>query len=242
MTEKPEKIHPTLLQRKVTHGPTQRHLQEYELDRAHLHDSTPDINGRDWNTLLQKEEKRSDLVSLRALHQAALPDCASNKPALKEIERLLKLPRRPLMLCEFGFGDTTYRLLEWCVQNNAYLVTVEMPIASQTVKDSEDYAELYWWGVDRYHQKYSHCVSLRNHPIAQKRWLWVMDDCYKVMNRIASDVDYRSKLFYKGSIDYFYEDAIHDNDFHAELFGKVRPFMLPGSIFTGDDNAPTHIV
>lgn len=238
--KKPKRVKHGMLKREVDHGPSERPLLEYDLSRKGLYDSMPAIKQRDWDKVFNMTNPSSP-GTLRQLHQEALPDLGTNKPGLPFLDRFEGQPG-PMMICEFGFGDTTYRLLEWCMNYDAYLVTVDMPIAPQETRDSEKYNELYWWGVDRYHKKYAHCKALLTHPIAVKRWLWINDDIYQVAWRIVQDRWYREKLFFQGKIDYFYEDAIHDGDFHRELFKQVKPFMRKGGVFTGDDNAPTHII
>ena len=236
----PVEVRENVLEREVTHGPSRRTIIEKNLNREGLYDTSVDIENRNWPKILKMKD--GSFSGFSRLHERMRKDCTTNRPVLKKIDRLLSIQRRPLMICEYGFGDTTFKLLDWCVKNDAYLVTVEMPIAPEEVRNSDAYKELYWWGVDRYHAKYDYCLELLNHPVARKRWLWVMDDCYRVTDRISKDEGYRRQLFLDGKIDYFYEDAIHDNKFHSYLFGKIRPYMNSGGVFTGDDNTPTILI
>jgi len=240
---KPENIGKNVLVREVDHGPSKRKIVDKGMDpkaRENLYNSTEQIKTRSWHELFAMPD--SEVSSLDAFYEDLVKDTATNRPLLRQIDRVLQMKRRPLMLCEYGFGGTTVQLLKWCVKNDAYLVTVDMPIAPPAVRACEDYNELYWWGVDRYWKKYKWCMELMDHPVAQKRWLWINDDCYKVTDSIVKDKEYRQQLFFRGKIDYFYEDAIHDNVWHAKLFKSIKPFMTAGSVFTGDDNTPTHLL
>jgi hypothetical protein len=207
-----------------------------------IYSSDANIENRNWEELLAMPDGDAEsFADLKRLHDDLLNTVGSNQPALKKIERLKqKKVDRPYMLCEFGFGHTTFEFLKWCYRNNGYLVTVDLPMATEEAKAKENYEEMYYWGVERYKHKYPHCIKLMENMVAQKRWLWVNDDIFDVSKRIVNDDDYRNKLFLGGEIDYFYEDAIHDDAFLANLFQTVKPFMSPGSIFTGDDNCPTH--
>jgi hypothetical protein len=212
------------------------------LFRKGLYNSQEDIDTRDWQEILSRPDQGS-VAELETLKNKAVASFRTNRPWPKRLQELAGIiSKRPVMLCEYGFGYTTYILLEWCIQNDGYLVTVDLPIAPEALLEEEKYAEMYYWGVDRYHTKYPHCVALREHPVSQKRWLWINDDIFAVSEKIAHDKQYREKLFLNEKIHYFYEDAIHDNGFHQDLFDSLKKFMPSGAIFTGDDNCFTRTV
>jgi hypothetical protein len=192
---------------------------------------------RDW-AYLESLPESHDFTGLQRLCNTGKKTYKTNCPALHNIGELAdRVSRRPLMLCEYGFGDTTYRLLEYCVQNNGYLVTVDMPVCAEKYKETDKYEEMYYWGTDRYAKKHPHATALLDHPIAKKRWVWINDDIFTFNEALLTDPAVRKGLFKGGKIDYFYEDAIHDDKFLGDLSKRIRPFLSPGGIFTGDDNA-----
>lgn len=202
----------------------------FDLDRSNLHSSEEDITNRDWNSLLSMPEPSSQ--GLDVLLKNLRDDIGTGNlrtPSRKRLEGL----SRPIMMIEFGFGTSTYQILDWCIKHDGYLITVDMPIAPQKLVDSDKYGDLYWWGVDRYHVKYKHCLALRNHPIAKKRWFWVNDDCFKVTKKICEDDAYRKKLFYNGIVDYVFEDAVHDKEYCQDFWDDIKPYMSPEGIFYG---------
>lgn len=203
------------------------------------------LDSRDWNQIL-KANDAPDLDRLNLLYNDMIATVSTNQPALKELENLRKrIPdyNVPIMMCEFGFGHTTYQFLKWCYENNAYLVTVDLPIVhKELTKDKDHYSVIHYHGADRYHTKYNHALKLTKEPSLQNRWLWINDDIFKVTDQIVSDLNYRNKLFLNGTIDYFYEDAIHDDAFLLDLYTRIKPFMSSHGIFTGDDNCPTFLL
>ena len=231
--------------RVITRDTPDAYLLDALGSRENLHNSADQISNRDWSALPSLPEGNSE--ELQPLREAFLSSVITNSPWPAHLDicgvnkTYLDKPG-PKMVIEYGFGSTTYTFLEWCLKNDGYLVTVEMPIAKKEYREADRFPEIYYHGVDRYKGKYPHCIQLMKTLVAQKRWLWINDDIFSVTDRIVSDVEYRRKLFVDGKVDYFYEDAIHDDVFLKDLFEKMKPFMAPGSIFTGDDNCPTYLL
>ena len=169
---------------------------------------------------------------------------STNQPEPKCIDELVKKKRkehnRPLMLLEYGFGFTTYRLLEICDKHDCYLATVEMPISPAVFKEDENYALAFDMGVDRYVRKYPYCLDLAQSEFGKKRWIWINDDAIAWSKRISIDEGFRRQFFIDGKIDYVHEDAIHNDEWLAQLYLLLKPHISAGGVFTGDDNTPTH--
>lgn len=195
-----------------------------------------------WATRLQQPEADYDKNQLQAIQEEGERFYSTNCPAPKhtaELEGHAAKVQRPIMMIEFGFGHTTYELLRLCEKINGYLITVEMPVSPEAFSKSENYDVAYNFGVDRYVRKYPYCLHLANHPLGRRRWIWINDDCIAFVDRLASDTGFREKLLLGGKIDYFHEDAIHDDAILASFLEKLSPHMAAGGIFTGDDNTPT---
>jgi hypothetical protein len=200
--------------------------------RKRLYNSSLQISRRDWTKLqAMPEAKPKDFETLHALHLRTQDACVMNNRPLVHLDKVRASHTGPIMIFECGFGFSTFKTLEWCAKNDGYLVTVDMPIATAKVRKSSDYKYLYWFGVDRYWSKYKFCKELRDHPIAQKRWLWVNDDIYKVFEKVVESETFRKKLFLNDTINYLFKDAIHDHKFDAQMYKELGPFMPKGSVF-----------
>lgn len=215
------------------------------LKRSRQYNYKQALAKRDWaEILVLPDPSAQEWAELPKLHKEFLVGCNNPEgPAVKELHLLrTRLPdkTKPVMVIEYGFGHTTYVLLDWCIKNNGYLVTVDMPIAKPKV-DKDHMKLLFHWGVDRYWKKYKHCVTLANHAVSHKRWFWLNEDIFTVTKQLQ-DEKFRNSLFLNGKIDFFWEDAIHDDKFLADLYNQVRPFINKGGIFTGDDNCPTFFI
>ncbi len=207
------------------------------LDRTHLHDTSVTIEARDWSRLLLEPEDLS-LEALKQFKRDYLAD--GNKPEGPSVpdpeigEMIAQAGARPLMFCEYGFGHTTFLLLDYCTRHNGYLVSVDMPIAPEAKLNAGNMDELFYWGVDRYFSKHDWCVKLQEQM--KKRWLWINDDIFDVSTRIVEDISYREKLFLGGKIDFFMDDAIHEFAFAKSFHDKLRPHMSTGGLFFGGHN------
>lgn len=195
-----------------------------------------------WAAKLLEPEAVYDKTELSQIQVEGEIFYSTNCPAPKhtsELEKHAANVKRPIMMMEFGFGHTTYELLRLCEKINGYLVTVDMPVSPSSFSNSANYSISYEYGVDRYVRKYPYCLDLARHPLGRRRWIWINDDCIGLVDRIATDKQFREKLFLGGKIDYFHEDAIHDDAVLASFLEKLGPHMAVGGIFTGDDNTPT---